>query len=101
MDEEEREPLREAKIAPKNNQHNYENETKEGPEAGSSSAEAEAVIRKRGNSNEIPKESPDEILFECNICLDTASNPVVTLCGHLVRLIFLMVVLLEMFEFVA
>jgi hypothetical protein len=25
----------------------------------------------------------EQTLFECNICLDTASNPIVTLCGHL------------------
>ncbi|KAI9102024.1 hypothetical protein DFS34DRAFT_692678 [Phlyctochytrium arcticum] len=24
-----------------------------------------------------------EVEFECNICLETASNPIVTLCGHL------------------
>jgi hypothetical protein len=27
--------------------------------------------------------SHGESLYECNICLDTASLPVVTLCGHL------------------
>ena len=33
-----------------------------------------------------PKETPSdetEGLYECNICLDTAKDPVVSMCGHL------------------
>lgn len=31
----------------------------------------------------LPHEDEDQILFSCNICYDLASEPVVTLCGHL------------------
>ena len=30
-----------------------------------------------------PPTDDEEVPFECNICLEMASNPVVTLCGHL------------------
>ncbi|KAI8614127.1 hypothetical protein BC830DRAFT_1128987 [Chytriomyces sp. MP71] len=38
-----------------------------------------------GADNEVPPTAQEEEggLYECNICLDMASNPVVTLCGHL------------------
>jgi E3 ubiquitin-protein ligase RNF5 len=34
------------------------------------------------NSNGEEKEK-DERMFECNICLDTARDAVVSMCGHL------------------
>lgn len=43
----------------------------------STGMELEEIIR----ANE--RESKDESLYDCNICLDTAKDAVVTLCGHL------------------
>ncbi|XP_034489477.1 E3 ubiquitin-protein ligase RNF185 [Drosophila innubila] len=34
-------------------------------------------------SNDKDKEQNDESLYECNICLDTAKDAVVSMCGHL------------------
>ncbi|TPX39346.1 hypothetical protein SeMB42_g06370 [Synchytrium endobioticum] len=44
--------------------------------AGSSSSSSSASSSSKDNG-------PSEGLFECHICMDTASNPVVTMCGHL------------------
>jgi E3 ubiquitin-protein ligase RNF5 len=57
------------------------------PNANKAPHKQENTQSTEGSSNETKKEeenkSKDEVQFECNICLDTASLPVVTLCGHL------------------
>ena len=35
------------------------------------------------NSNSNSKESKDNSQYECNICLDTARDAVISMCGHL------------------
>ncbi|XP_030566058.1 E3 ubiquitin-protein ligase RNF185 [Drosophila novamexicana] len=49
-------------------------------EATSSSATGPA---NEAGSNDKDKEPSEESLYECNICLDTAKDAVVSMCGHL------------------
>lgn len=35
------------------------------------------------NSDTKDEEKKDDQMFECNICLDTARDAVVSMCGHL------------------
>jgi E3 ubiquitin-protein ligase RNF5 len=37
----------------------------------------------REGSKESEEKEKDERMFECNICLDTARDAVVSMCGHL------------------
>jgi len=41
-----------------------------------------AAAGKQKATNEEDEEEKNRHMFECNICLDTASDPVVTMCGH-------------------
>lgn len=45
----------------------------------------EDVSLKKGSGVSVPTSSSDSIAggYDCNICLDSAHDPVVTLCGHL------------------
>lgn len=38
---------------------------------------------KPGPSQKVEEKEKDDKTFECNICLDTAKDAVVSLCGHL------------------
>ena len=52
----------------------------------STTCEIEETEPKENSSSTSSTPKPtisNEGLFECNICLDMASEPVVTLCGHL------------------
>nr|CAI5850221.1 unnamed protein product [Callosobruchus analis] len=49
-------------------------ETKDASASGSGSGD---------NSETKDEEKKDDRMFECNICLDTARDAVVSMCGHL------------------
>lgn len=37
----------------------------------------------QNNRNAGEEDKKDERMFECNICLDTAKDAVISMCGHL------------------
>lgn len=41
-----------------------------------------------GGCNTPPKQEEDNTFYECNICLDTAKDAVVSMCGHLFWYVF-------------
>jgi E3 ubiquitin-protein ligase RNF5 len=45
--------------------------------------ESEQANNKRSNNEQQEKEKSDNSQYECNICLDTARDAVISLCGHL------------------
>ena len=44
---------------------------------------SENKTKDAGNSDEENEEDKDNSNFECNICLDTAKDAVISMCGHL------------------
>lgn len=54
------------------------------PESGgSSSATGKSKINLEDANDDGDEEKKDDSVFECNICLDTAKDAVVSMCGHL------------------
>ena len=58
---------------------NTSNHTDPNPNESSTSS---AAAGKQEATEEEDEEEKNKHMFECNICLDTASDPVVTMCGH-------------------
>lgn len=54
-----------------------------GPNAANTSANNGAAAGTGSGPSAPEEERPDERLLECNICLDTAKDVVISLCGHL------------------
>lgn len=52
-----------------------------GPESATSSAGKSKITLEDANDDD--EEKKDDSVFECNICLDTAKDAVVSMCGHL------------------
>lgn len=55
------------------------NEVKESTESGEDTTKQ----KKQGGDDDDSEKESDEKMFECNICLDTAKDAVVSYCGHL------------------
>lgn len=53
------------------------------PSTGSASNNAKGEKSKANAENGSEEEKKDDTMFECNICLDTAKDAVVSMCGHL------------------
>ena len=51
--------------------------------ASASSSDSPKDDPKVDSENEETKKEEDNRAFECNICLDTASDAVISMCGHL------------------
>uniref|UniRef100_T1E2A2 RING-type E3 ubiquitin transferase n=1 Tax=Psorophora albipes TaxID=869069 RepID=T1E2A2_9DIPT len=52
-------------------------------DSGESSAGKSKISLEDDNAEDGDEEKKDDTVFECNICLDTAKDAVVSMCGHL------------------